>query len=341
MISSRLSAFGYRHQFLSRRGTTALWLAVRAIVQQYPEQLVEIVVPDLLCSTVLDGILLAGAVPRFAAVSPDRFTVTPATITASITPNTRAVLFGHLFGHVLDAPAIRAAFPDLLIIEDAVQGLGGANVGTAGDLTVLSFDPTKMIGGRGGALLLNEDALADAIQADMLTLEPDWSAVRRALHSLLDPVAAKGYELQLQMLAPTLLRPFDNTPANVDRILADWQTLPQRVVQRNEKARWLRESLADQPLTLPDIYATDAIWRYTFATQSPLAAKQITHALARSDVLATNLYIPLSRLLGQPSTTADLAAKLINLWVDDSADNPYLQRAIQVIRSHNNPANSY
>ncbi|MBX3064389.1 MAG: DegT/DnrJ/EryC1/StrS family aminotransferase [Anaerolineae bacterium] len=340
MISSHLSTFGYRHQILCGRGTTALWLAVRSIVCQYPDQPVEIVIPDLLCSTILDGILLAGAVPRFAAVSVDRYTVTPTTIAAAITTNTRAILVAHLFGHVVDIPAIRVAAPHLPIIEDAVQGLGGVNVGTAGDLSFLSFDPTKMIGGHGGVLMLNDDSLADLVRADLLTLEPDWSAVRRALSVVLDPAAAKGYELQLRLLARNLLRTFDNTPANVNGILADWQTLPLRVTQRNEKALWLQESLSDLSLTRPAIYPTDSIWRYTFAAQSSHAARRIAHALARSGVLATKLYTPLSRLLGQNAATADLASKLINLWVDDSVDNSYLQRAIQVIRSHNNPANS-
>jgi dTDP-4-amino-4,6-dideoxygalactose transaminase len=307
--------------------------------------------PDVLCSTALDGVLLAGAVPRFASVSADRLTLTPEGVAAALTPHTRAVVVAHLFGHGAPVNAIRAAAPGVPIIEDAVQGVGGTvngqPIGMLGDLSVVSFNPTKMIGGRGGVLIIHDERWADArIDADAATLHNGqhgavpavpWAQVEAALYALLPASAARGYAGQLCATYRSLLTPFEAHHANVAQIAAGCQRLPDCVRDRHRNAAWLHSALSevsdvsDLPLGLPTLRPGDAIWRFTFAAPSAILARRITRAFARHRLLATNLYPSLSGLMGQRPLTP-LAGRLVNLWVDETATEAYLEDAVALIR---------
>lgn len=78
----------------------------------------------------------------------------------------------HLYGHAIDLEhlsRLRATF-DLSIVEDCAQAIGatsaGRPVGCVGQIAATSFYPTKNLGcmGDGGALLTDDDALADKAQ---------------------------------------------------------------------------------------------------------------------------------------------------------------------------------
>lgn len=323
-----------RHIVLVGRGTTALWLALRAVARRSGPG--EVIVPDLLCVAALEGVLLAGFVPVFADVPPSRYVLDAESVARLITPNTRAVLVAHLFGHVADVEAIRATAPGIPIIEDAVQGFGGAlrgrPVGSLGDLSFTSFDATKMIGGRGGLLMFDDEALRAEIEADVRALDQPPIQLEALAH-LLPPIAASAYAQQLRTAAPSLLRPFDPSPANVRRIEADWQTLAARVEQRNAKASMLQARLSGAPLVLPDIRKGDAIWRYTIAAPTVAVARWLSRHLQRARLNGSNLYTPLSRLFGQRTRTGELASRLINLWVDEWTTESDVHRTADVILS--------
>src|SRR5947209_5243035 len=124
-----------RYARLVGRGTTALYVALRAIALTHG--LGAAIVPDVICSTVLDAVLLAGFRPLFADVTPDRFGLDSAAAAHLIAHNAavRAVIAGHIFGYASAMPPL--AVP---IIEDAVQGLGGnvngRPIGTLGAISI-------------------------------------------------------------------------------------------------------------------------------------------------------------------------------------------------------------
>ena len=324
-------SLGRAYGVLCGRGTTALWLALRAIRRRDGPG--EVIVPDLLCTTALEGVLLAGFVPVFADVIPGRWALAADSVARQVTPRTRAILVAHLFGHTADLDLIRAAAPGVPVVEDAVQGFGGMwhaqPVGAWGDLSFTSFDKTKMIGGRGGALFFDDGALLDGILADVRRLPELPDLALDGGGALLPPVAAAAYADQLRTtFAPVLLRDFDDLPANLERIRADWATLGARIEQRNAKARWLHDQLTGLPLALPDIRAGDAMWRFTFAAPSVAVATRILRGLQAAGLRGSDLYTPLSRLYGPYPNRAH---PLVNLPVDETADYGSLQRAVDVI----------
>lgn len=109
----------------------------------------------------------AGAIPVFADVDVDSGNISPATIAAAITPNTKAVIPVHLAGWPCDMEGIMALAQehDMKVIEDCAQAHGaqimGRSVGSIGHAAAWSFCQDKIMttGGEGGMVTCNDQAL--------------------------------------------------------------------------------------------------------------------------------------------------------------------------------------
>ncbi|TXK22420.1 DegT/DnrJ/EryC1/StrS family aminotransferase [Pontibacter qinzhouensis] len=155
-------------------GTDALQLALMALDLQPGE---EVIVPAFTYVATAEAIALLGLTPVFADVDPHTFLLTAAAIEEQITSRTKAIVPVHLFGQCTDmAPILALAKKhDLYVIEDTAQAIGAAytfpdgtakKAGTMGHIGTTSFFPSKNLGcyGDGGALLVQEDALAAKLQ---------------------------------------------------------------------------------------------------------------------------------------------------------------------------------
>jgi dTDP-4-amino-4,6-dideoxygalactose transaminase len=114
------------------------------------------------------AILRLGATPVFADIDAETLNLDADAAVARMGPRTKAVLVVHLFGRVartrpLEAAADAARIP---LIEDAAQSIGARQgdaasrvVGSLGTAAVLSFFPSKNLGGFGdGGMVLTRDA---------------------------------------------------------------------------------------------------------------------------------------------------------------------------------------
>lgn len=118
-------------------------------------------------------ILRLGAVPVFVDIGYD-YNMELSKAAQQITDRTRALIFVHLYGRMGHPEKIHdfASSHGLVCIEDAAQAFGairkGFHAGSLGQVSCLSFDPTKVIGapGSGGMLLTDNSDIAD--QAKML-----------------------------------------------------------------------------------------------------------------------------------------------------------------------------
>jgi dTDP-4-amino-4,6-dideoxygalactose transaminase len=127
----------------------------------------EVIMPSYTFVSTANAFVLRGAVPVFVDVRADTLNLDERQIEAAITPRTRAVVPVHYAGVscAMDVILEISGRHGLLVIEDAAQGMmstfRGRPLGSLGHLGAFSFHETKnIISGEGGALLVNDRALA-------------------------------------------------------------------------------------------------------------------------------------------------------------------------------------
>lgn len=128
----------------------------------------EIIMPSYTFVSTANAFVLRGGVPVFVDIREDTLNLDESLIEAAITKKTRAIVPVHYAGVACDMDTILtiAAQHKLAVVEDAAQGVGatykGKPLGSLGDLGCYSFHETKnVISGEGGALIVNDKALAD------------------------------------------------------------------------------------------------------------------------------------------------------------------------------------
>src|SRR2546425_1294823 len=90
---------GVKHAWACASGTAAVHTTIAAIDPEPGDEIITSPITDM---GALAPILYQGAIPVFADVDPDTLNVTAATIRASLSPRTRAIMVTHLFGNPCD-----------------------------------------------------------------------------------------------------------------------------------------------------------------------------------------------------------------------------------------------
>ena len=123
----------------------------------------EVIIPAFGVAATGTAVIHANAVPVFADVDPDTFTIDPADVAAKITPRTKAIIPVHLYGLPCDMDPIMelAKKHDLYVIEDSAQCFlaeyKGRLAGTIGHMASFSFECTKHITTGDGGIVLTDD----------------------------------------------------------------------------------------------------------------------------------------------------------------------------------------
>lgn len=144
-------------------GTRAITLALRAVGV---ERGAEVITTPFTAVPTIGAILEAGATPVFVDIDPDTWLIDIDQAAAAVTEKTSAILPVHMFGNVVDVPALAAKLSrPIPIVEDAAQAhgsrLGSRFAGTMADFGTFSFYPTKNLGGYGdGGAIACRDASA-------------------------------------------------------------------------------------------------------------------------------------------------------------------------------------
>ena len=130
----------------------------------------EVIVPDLTWVASVSPVCYVGAKPVFADVDKDSWCITAESINKCITPKTKAVVVVDLLGNMPEWDEIieLCKSKNIKIIEDAAEGIGatykGRQAGNFGDISLFSFNATKLImSGQGGAVCTNDPELYDEI----------------------------------------------------------------------------------------------------------------------------------------------------------------------------------
>ncbi len=239
---------GVRHAVATSSGTTAIHLALAAAGVRAGDQ---VIVPSHTFIASATPILHQGAIPVFADVDPDAFTLTRETIEPVLTPEAKAVIAVHLNGHPAPMDEILALAEDqsVTVIEDAAQAHGalyrGRKVGTLARLGCFSFWEDKIMtsGGEGGAVITDDDELAARLRLIRSHGEGPVEGERRYYHLML------GYNYRMPaMQAATGL--------------VQLRRLDEYLAARRRNAAYLTERLAEIPAVLPPYVAPDVVHSY-------------------------------------------------------------------------------
>ena len=151
---------GVKHVRMTSSGTTAITAALAGL-QIGPGD--EVLVPACTYMATAVSVLAVGAIPVVVDVDAS-ITISPKAIEAAIGPRTRAVIPVHMWGLACDMNRIMriAKKHNLLVIEDACQGVGGGYegrmLGSIGHAGAFSFNYFKnMTCGEGGAVVTSDD----------------------------------------------------------------------------------------------------------------------------------------------------------------------------------------
>ncbi|MEO7727541.1 MAG: DegT/DnrJ/EryC1/StrS family aminotransferase [Burkholderiales bacterium] len=169
-LEKKLAEFtGAKHCITCASGTEALLMALMALDIKPGD---EVITPSFTFIATAEVVVLLGATPVLVDVEPDTCNLDVRQLEAALTPKTRAIMPVSLYGQTADMDEINtiAAKHGVPVIEDAAQSFGATykgrqscNLSTIG---CTSFFPSKPLGcyGDGGALFVNDDALALALR---------------------------------------------------------------------------------------------------------------------------------------------------------------------------------
>ena len=176
-LEAELAAFcGARHAIGCASGTDALLLVLMAWQIGRGDA---VICPSFTFHATAEMVVLLGATPIIADVSPDTFNLDPASCERAVATakrvglKPRAIIPVDLFGLPADHDAINAiaAAHGLLVLDDAAQAFGatyrGRKLGALTTATATSFFPAKPLGcyGDGGAVFTDDDALAARVRS--------------------------------------------------------------------------------------------------------------------------------------------------------------------------------
>ena len=237
---------GRKHVIAVTNGTVALELALLALGIAAGD---EVIVPALTFAAPAAAVRAVGAIPVFADITSESWTIDPTEIRRLVTSRTKAIIAVDVLGHPCNYDSLLTlGFP---VIEDAAEAHGalyrGEPVGGFGILSTFSFYANKAITtGEGGCTATDDDALAATMRLignhGMTRDRPYWHPVVGHNFCMTNVTAAIG-------------------SGQVER----WSNL---VAARNQVARRYDELLADLPLLHRPVacWATEACWLYTVAT---------------------------------------------------------------------------
>jgi dTDP-4-amino-4,6-dideoxygalactose transaminase len=240
-------------------GTAALHLALQACGIGPGD---EVLVPTLTYIATFQAVSATGATPVACDVREDSAWLDTTDAARRVTDRTRAIIPVHFAGGTGDLQAVydMARTYGLRVIEDAAQALGchyrGRLVGTAGDITCLSFDGIKHVtAGEGGAVVTADEEVAERVKdARLLAIQKDTDKRFAGQRSWEFDVTDQGWRFHMSNLFASIGR------VQLRRFVAEFRA------QRVALAKYYQTVFSSEPqIRLLDLtYGEDGIVPFSF-----------------------------------------------------------------------------
>ena len=273
-FESEFAAYiGAQHCIGVGSGTDALHMALRAVGIGAGD---EVITAAHTAVATVAAIELAGAIPVFADIEPDYFTLDAAAVERAVSPRTRAIIPVHIYGQAADLSALAAVARrhGLRLIEDCAQAHGalldGRRLGSFGDIACFSAYPTKNLGalGDGGMIVTSDGDLATNCR---LLREYGW-AERFVSH-------VPGFNSRLDELQAAILR------VKLAHLDAD-------NAKRRSIAAQYDESLANGPVELPRTRPSATHVYHHYVVRTKASDREAFTSRLRTQGVGTGIHYP-------------------------------------------------
>lgn len=166
--SSLREFLNVKHAISVNSGTAALHAALLALDIKAND---EVLLPSFTFVATANAVVASGAKPVFVDINTKDYTIDLQDLKKKISRKSKAIIPVHLYGHPADLIELNeiANQHSIYIIEDACQSLGSTyknkQTGTFGTMGCFSMYASKVLtAGEGGAIVTNEDKLADTLK---------------------------------------------------------------------------------------------------------------------------------------------------------------------------------
>jgi perosamine synthetase len=271
---------GSKYGVSTTSGTTALHLALASLGIGKGD---EVIVPAFTMAAPVFAVVYTGAKPVLVDCEPETWNMDVTQIEKKITPNTRAILPVHIYGHPCNMePILKIAKErNLYIIEDAAEAHGaeykGRKVGGIGDIGCFSFYANKIITtGEGGMMVTNDEKLAEKARR---LKDQAYSKDRRFLHTDI------GFNYRMT-----------NIQAAIG--LAQLEKIDELVGRRRKNARLYSELLREvEGIRLPTEkeWAKNIYWMYCILVEDEfrMGRDELQRELKKNGVDTRAFFIPM------------------------------------------------
>lgn len=288
------------HAVATMNGTTALHLSLLAAGVNPGDH---VVVPDWTFAATANAVRHAGAVPIFADVTEESWTLDPAALARALREapgRVGAVIAVHALGHPADIDPLLAQCraEGIPLIEDAAGAIGarykGRPAGGLGDLAIFSFNGNKTVTAGGGGMVVTDDE-EKARRLRVLSAQ-----ARSGAEYCYDAV---GFNFRMTNVNAALLL------AQIER-LEEMLATKRRLSEAYDRALEGRNDLAPMPRRP---WAESGCWLYSVLCRNEADAQSLVRHMADRDIEARVFWRTLSDqapYAGAPTALSGVAARL-------------------------------
>jgi perosamine synthetase len=267
---------GINHSTAVSNGTVALHLALVTLGVGEGD---EVIVPSFTYIASVSTIVITGAKPVFVDSLEDSWQMDPADVKRKITPNTKAIMAVHIYGHPCEMNELYkiAKENNLFLIEDCAEAFGslyhGKHVGTFGDISTFSFYGNKTITtGEGGMVVTNDETLYDrAYHLKMHGL----AKYRQYWHDVI------GFNYRMTNICAAIG-------------LAQLENAKEKIEKKRELRNWYEEAFSGTPIKthreVGDVY--HSYWMYSVLVDNPQIREGLREHLSSNGIETRPSFYP-------------------------------------------------
>lgn len=269
---------GYKHAVVSNSGTSALFLAVKALGIREGD---EVIVPEFTMVATAWAVTYASAKPVFVDCGND-LNMDPGILESAITPRTKAIIVVPIYGRRVSQKIYDIARAHkLLIIEDMAEAHG---IMPQSDIACYSFHASKILTtGGGGMCLTNDPGCSDEM--------------RRLCHLYLDK--------DMTMLHPKIGYNFRLSNIQAAVGAAQVERIKEILAKRDQVAAWYDELI----ISTARMPKRDVVWVYDIDCGEK--QYEVRDALAKADIESRYFFKAMSQ---QPMYLNDYAKLNAYRW---------------------------